>query len=298
MRGVTLVDAPSSGGAYAPGQEDGPRALRAAGLVERLRDAGVDVQEGGACAPFRWVPDKVNRRAANPDVVVDRASAVAARVAAVPRDRLAVVLGGDCTVGVGTVAGLVRRGDDVGLVYLDRHADLNVPTSTDEGALDWMGVAHVLDVDGAVDGLASIAGRRPMLQPSRVSFLGLQEQQSPFQDDWIDRLSLAVVRVERLVEDPVLAARSALDPLRDAETVTVHFDCDVVDFVDAPLAENAAKGLAPSLDATGAALAEVLADARVVALTLTEFNPHHGAADGEDTRRLVDTLVSAITAAR
>ena len=67
-----------------------------------------------------------------------------------------MVLGGDCTVGVGTVAGLQHRVERLGVVYVDRHADLNVPDSTVDGALDWMGVAHMLDIDGAVDGLASL----------------------------------------------------------------------------------------------------------------------------------------------
>jgi len=74
-----------------------------------------------------------------------------------------LVLGGDCTVGVGTVAGLRHRVERLGVVYVDRHADLNVPDSTVDGALDWMGVAHMLDIPGAVDGLAALAGQRPML---------------------------------------------------------------------------------------------------------------------------------------
>src|SRR5258708_6477841 len=96
MRTVTVIQAPTSAGGYAPGQEDGPRALLEAGLVERL-----------------------------------------------------------------------------GVVYVDRHADLNVPDSTVDGALDWMGVAHMLDIDGAVDGLAALVGPRPMLSCGQISYLGL-----------------------------------------------------------------------------------------------------------------------------
>jgi arginase len=68
-----------------------------------------------------------------------------------------------------------------------------------------------------------------------------------------------------------------------------------VDFLDAPLAENTDRGPAPTLGACGEALAELLADARTCALTVTEFNPHHGAADGETTRRLIDVLVAALS---
>jgi arginase len=163
MRTVTLIAAPTSAGAYAPGQENGPRALLDAGLREELEAVGVTVRIGGQVSPFRWRPDPENRRAANAGAVTDRASQVASLVRSAPAGDTILVLGGDCTVGVGTVAGLLDRSGRLGLVYVDRHADLNVPGSTVDGALDWMGVAHMLDIDGAVDELAALAGQRPIL---------------------------------------------------------------------------------------------------------------------------------------
>jgi arginase len=282
---VTLVDAPTSAGAYAPGQEDGPWALRDAGLVEALPA----VVEGGRADGFRWRPDPAGPRAANAAAVIERAAQVAQLVGAA--EGLALVLGGDCTVGVGTVAGLVGRCERLGLVYFDRHADLNVPDSTIDGTLDWMGVAHMLDVDGALDGLAALAGTRPMLQD--VSFLGLKEQ-TPFQRQIIADRRLPVVDVDTLATRPAEAAQAALAPLAECDALAVHFDVDVVDFLDAPLSENTDRGPAPSLSACGEALDVLLADPRVRALTVTEFNPHHGAPDGSTARRLVDVLVSAL----
>jgi arginase len=140
MRTLTLVEAPTSAGGYAPGQEDGPGALLEAGLVERLEEAGVAVRHGGQVTPFRWRPDPENRRAANARDVIDRAAQVAGLVQSAPAEDTILVLGGDCTVGVGTVAGLQHRAARPGLVYVDRHADLNLPESTVDGALDWMGM--------------------------------------------------------------------------------------------------------------------------------------------------------------
>jgi arginase len=77
--------------------------------------------------------------------------------------------------------------------------------------------------------------------------------------------------------------------------LAVHFDVDLVDFLDAPLAENTDRGPAPSLTACGEMLDELLADPRVCALTVTEFNPHHGAPDGNTTSRLLAILVSCLT---
>jgi arginase len=157
MRTVTLIEAPTSAGAYAPGQEDGPRTLLDAGLREGLEAVGVTMHLGGQASPVRWRPDPENPRAANAHAVIDRAGQVASLVRSVPAEDTVLVLGGDCTVGVGTVAGLLDRSARWGLVYVDRHANLNVPDSTLDGALDWMGVVHMLDIDGAIDGLGEAA---------------------------------------------------------------------------------------------------------------------------------------------
>ena len=293
MRNVSLVEAPTSAGGYAPGQEDGPRALLEAGLVERLQDAGVAVHRSGRVTPCRWRPDPDNPQAANAGAVIDRASQVAALVRSAPAEQTILVLGGDCTVGVGTVAGLQHRGQRLGVVYVDRHADLNVPDSTVDGALDWMGTAHMLDVDGAVDGLAALAGHRPMLGSGQISFLGLGPH-TDFEAEVIADRRLPVVDMQSVVTDPLGSARAALSVLSACDGLAVHFDVDLVDFLDAPLAENTDRGIAPSLTACGEMLSELLSDARVRALTVTEFNPHHGSQDGTTTQRLIATLVSCL----
>jgi arginase len=293
MRTVTVIEAPTSAGGYAPGHEDGPGALLDAGLLERLDAAGVAVRHGGQVTPFRWRPDPGNPRAANADAVIDRAAQVASLVRSAPAEDTILVLGGDCTVGVGTVAGLQDRYERLGLVYLDRHADLNVPDSTLDGALDWMGMAHMLDIDGAVDGLAALAAQRPMLSPGQVSFLGLGAQ-TDFEARVSSDRKLPAVDVQSAASDPLGSARAALSPLSACDGLALHFDVDLVDFLDAPLAENTDRGIAPSLTACGEMLGELLNDARVRALTVTEFNPHHGSEDGSTTQRLLGVLVSCL----
>jgi arginase len=252
------------------------------------------VRRGGGVSPFRWRPDPESPRAANVGAVIDRAGQVAVLVRSAQAQDTIVVLGGDCTVGVGSVAGLLDRVERLGVVYVDRHADLNVPASTVDGALDWMGVAHMLDVDGAIAELAMLAGHRPMLSSGQISFLGLGPH-TDFEAQVISDQRLPVVDVQSAASDPVRSARAALSPLSACDGLAVHFDVDLVDFLDAPLAENTDRGPAPSLTACGEMLDELLADPRVCALTVTEFNPHHGAPDGNTTSRLLAILVSCLT---
>ena len=292
MRGLTVIGAPTSAGAYAPGQEDGPRALREQGLLDRLASCGRTVRDAGDVEGFRWRPDPDSPRAANAAAVADRARQVAERVAAAPAGDRVLVLGGDCTVGVGTVAGLVGAGAAPGLVYFDRHADFNVPTSTIDGTLDWMGVAHMLDADGAVDAVAGVAGHRPLLAPSQVCYLGLGPA-TAFEREQIARSGVGVIDLAATIDDPQAAARAALAVLADRDEIAVHFDVDVLDYLDAPLAENTDREPGVPLAGAGRALATLLADDRVRAVTVTEFNPHHGAADGSDARRLAEVVATA-----
>src|SRR5215213_228536 len=158
---VGLIGVPTSMGAFAPGQEKGPQALRDADLPGRLSRAGAEVEDhGDAVRVRRWRPDKGNRRAQNAPAVAEVARETAARVRdAAEAGRLPFVAGGDCTIELGTVAGLLPSGGRLGLIYFDLHPDLNVPESIKEGTLDWMGVAHMLGEEGAAEQLRASASR-------------------------------------------------------------------------------------------------------------------------------------------
>lgn len=297
MRAVSVLGAPSSAGAYAPGQEDAPAALRDAGLLDRLRWAGLEVRDAGDLPRFRWRPDRTDPAAQNLDHVLAEAGRVRDAVAAaIERDEFALVLGGDCTVGVGTVAGSVRAGGETGLVYLDMHADLNVPASVPDGALDWMGVAHMLAVDGCRPGLRDAGPRTPLLDPAAIVVLGHEPgQATAWERDVIARLGVACVTAERLRTDPVAAAADALRGLPAGTTrLLVHLDVDVVDFVDAPLSENTGRNIGVPLAAALAGLAAVMRDERVQALTVTELNPAHAAADPGALERLCAGIAGAL----
>ena len=69
---------------------------------------------------------------------------------------------------MGTVAGVLDVHDAVGLIYFDLHADMNTPASVHDGALDWMGVAHMLALDGTEPDLTRVGSRVPILRAEQV----------------------------------------------------------------------------------------------------------------------------------
>lgn len=281
-RKISVIGVPSSAGAFANGQEEAPSALRAAGLLDRLREAGSDVEDTGDSPVWRWRPDRERPRAQNLDAVVDQAGATRARVAVATRaGRTGLVLGGDCTVGIGTVAGVLDVHDSVGLIYFDLHADMNTPASVIDGAMDWTGVAHMLAIDGTESDLAVVGPRVPMLRPDQVVLFGHgSEQATPWEREQIERLGVARVPVEAVRQDAETAAQRALALVRPRfDHYVVHLDVDVIDFTDAPLSENTGRNIGLSFRAAMDALRGLLADDGLVALTVAELNPAHATAD-------------------
>ena len=148
-RRLVLIGAPTSAGSYAPGQEAAPRVLRELGLVDALRAAGREVVDAGDGPLQVWRPDRETSSGAEPGRGRRRRCVRSQTRAtkALQADADLLVIGGNCTVALGVMSALADE-PPAGLLYIDRHFDLNTPHSTTDGALDWMGMAHALDLPG------------------------------------------------------------------------------------------------------------------------------------------------------
>jgi arginase len=289
MAALSVIGAPTSAGAFGPGQERAPSAFREHGVLDGLRAGGLDVVDRGDGRRAEWRTDERNPDARNVDTVAAVARELADTVAAVLGDGHDVlVLGGDCTIELGTVAGAIRDGARVGLAYVDLDADLNIP-GTGEGALDWMGVAHLLDVDGAHQTLTSLAGRRPMLDVDAVRLFAVENVTS-FERSVIDRLGLHVEPLAAVVDDPDSVADRTRAWAASYDRILVHVDIDVLDYTKFPIAHEIRD--APGLEL--AQLTRLLRDLCDLpqrrALTLTEVNPDHAPDERESIGRLIEML--------
>ena len=88
--------------------------------------------------------------------------------------------------------------------------------------------------------------------------------------------------------------RLALALFPDVDRLLIHFDVDVIDFVDAPLSENTGRNEGLTLDQALRALRVFTAHPAFAALTITELNPLHGEEDGATLERFIDGLVEGV----
>jgi arginase len=244
-----------------------------------------------------WRPDRNSPHAQNVDLVLSNAVHVREHVAVALRsERRAVVLGGDCTTGLGTLAGAVAVFERPSWLYFDRHADLNTTANVRDGALDWTGLAHALALPDTIPQLTELVGAVPMIVPERILLFSHDLAEAT---GW-EREQIRILKLERIssnaVEaDPSAAAAAALRALAH-RPIVVHFDVDAINFTDAPLSEHTGRGAGITLDAAMTALKHLMIDPRVCALTITELNPDHAAADPQALRTFVAGLVDALTA--
>src|SRR5690349_10316794 len=166
-RQISVLGVPTSAGSHNAGQEKAPAAWRAAGLIDALRAAGLDVEDRGDLPAAPYLPVEPAGGLRDTDRVAEVARRVAAEVAAIRgAGRMPLVLGGDCTITLGALEGF----GEGGLVYFDGDADLTTPERSGSAVADTMGMTHMLG--GGSPRLARLGTRYPLLRPGQVVLFG------------------------------------------------------------------------------------------------------------------------------
>ncbi len=259
------------------GVDMGPSALRIAGLGERLTAMGVTVVDAGdLVAPipetksFGDPHKKYIREISRVCEKLYRTS-----LAALEKGALPLVLGGDHSLGAGSVAAsseYVRRaGQPLGLLWVDAHGDMNTPGTSESGNVHGMPLAALLGPEPAE--LSRIGGFSPKISPAHTVLIGIRNlddrEKERIRDSGvhvftmkdIDRSGIAAV-----VEQALAIAGT------DTGGVHVSFDLDVCDPTIAPGVGTPVKG---GLDYREAHMVmEIVADSGLLrALDLVEVNP-------------------------
>lgn len=269
-----------------------PDALLAGGFADRLgaRRAG---RLGVPAFDPRIDPET---RMLNPRSLRDYSSRLADAVGAVlDRGEFPIVLGGDCSILLGSALALKRRGR-YGLLFLDGHADFYQPEAEPTGEAASMDLA--LATGRGPEIVTNLEGRGPLVRDEDTVVLAFRDaahaaaEGSQPLPPTVLAMDLPTVR-ERGVERSAREALAHLEREGGAKGFWIHLDVDVLDDAIMPAVDyHLPDGL--SWDELSGVLGVATASPRAMGLEITVFNPSLDP-DGRIAYKLVDTLVTGLS---
>jgi len=276
-RTVHIIGVPLDLGQRRRGVDMGPSALRIAGIDAQVAALGhTVVDKGDLPVPIPETCDPgESRRKYVREIAAVCAALHTTSLASLTQGAFPLVLGGDHSLGAGSVAATAdwaaARGESIGLVWVDAHGDMNTPESSLSGNVHGMPLAALLGPEPSE--LARLGSRRPSVSPDRTVLVGIRHLDDlekrivrasgvhVFTMKDIDRLGMAAVAQQAIA----IASRGTAG-------IHVSFDMDACDPSIAPGVGTAVKGGIDYREAH--LLMEMLADSGLVAaLDIVEINP-------------------------
>ena len=277
MRPIHIIGMPLDLGAGRRGVDMGPSAFRIAGLGDRVGSLGYTViDKGDLPSP---IPE-VKRPGDERKKYIREIARVCQKLyqsalASLDEGALPVVLGGDHSVGAGSVAAAAafsRRGrKPLGLIWVDAHGDMNTPATSLSGNVHGMPLAAVLGSEPAE--LSQIGGFSPKVKPAKTVLIGVRNLDER-ERELVRASGIHVFTMKNIDRAGIAAIAEQALAIAGTGTAGVHvsFDLDVCDPSVAPGVGTPVKG---GLDYREAhMLMEMISDSRrLLSLDIVEVNP-------------------------
>ena len=291
---IALIDAPSNLGLAPPASNKEPGVRRMAGTLRQLglqpRLAALD---GGEVVPPGYSPERDHATGIrNAREIADYSMALAHAIGAqLDAHRFPLVLGGDCSILLGSMLALQRRGR-YGLVFLDGHHDLQTPEVSRTGGAAGMDLALAVGIGPPL--LAALGGPAPLVHPADVAMLGVRDDPKYYTGDDVRqaRDAMHVRALEALRHTGMRAGGETVARNLARSGVNgawIHLDVDVLDDAVMPAVDSRqADGLA--YDELDALLRPILDSGHVVGMQVTIYDPDRDP-DGRAGHLLADGIV-------
>ena len=277
-RPVHLIGVPLDLGAGRRGVDMGPSGVRISGLGDRLRNLGHRVVDHGDIpTPGPETRDPGSERKRYIDDIAEACRRVYSAVMdSLEQEALPLILGGDHSLGAGSVAAAAdharRRGQPLGVLWLDAHGDMNTPETSASGNVHGMPLAALLG--SRPEELTSIRnGPMPAIEYARTVLVGVRSLDE-MEKDLVRRSGAHVFTMQDIDRDGIASvADRALAILgRDGAALHVSLDVDVCDPTIAPGVGTPVNGGLTYREAH--LMMEAVAGAgRLKSLDLVEINP-------------------------
>ncbi|WP_175986394.1 arginase [Bacillus sp. Marseille-Q1617] len=172
-KNISIIGVPMDLGQMRRGVDMGPSAIRYAGVVERLENLGYDMKDLGdiEIGQAERVHNNPDTNLRNLKAVAEASSKLASTVdEVISSGDFPLIFGGDHSIAIGTLAGVSKHYENLGVIWYDAHGDLNTGETSPSGNIHGMPLAVSLGI-GHED-LTSIGGNTPKIKPENIVIIG------------------------------------------------------------------------------------------------------------------------------
>lgn len=288
-REVTLISAPFSGGQGKAGCDEAPKMLEEFGLSGELEKLGWKTQWDHL--EFEVVTeDPVVNNMKRPKYVAQSCQKVYDAVFRASRaGKFPLTVGGDHSIAIGTVAGVLSAQPESCVLWVDAHADLNTPAATLSGNLHGCPVSFLLGIDEQDKGNNDMFSWVPrgILDPKRIAYIGLRDVDD-FEKQTIRELGITAYSMHDIDRHGIAKVMSmALESVNPGLNRPIHlsFDVDALDPFFAPSTGTPVRGGLTWRE--GCFICEAVSETgKLVGMDLVECNPHLGEGEANVTTTL------------
>ncbi len=244
---IAIIGAPLDLGSGRRGVDMGPSAVRVASIFSRIASLGYDVVDLGNAPVVQaeMFPEGTATAKYLPQIA-DTCTALASMVeGAMESGRAPIILGGDHSIAAGTVAGVSacyrKKGQKIGLIWVDAHADMNTPDSSPSGNVHGMPLACCVGI-GPPE-LTNIGGHAPYVDPRNVALVGIRSVDRP-EREHVRKSGVSAFTMRDIDERGLRTVMEDAIRIASDGTAAIHvsFDMDVVDPREAPGVGTPVKG--------------------------------------------------------
>jgi arginase len=276
-RKVTVIGVPLDLGAGRRGVDMGPSAFRVADIDRKIRALGHTVEDAGDID----VEIAETHQPGDPKLkylkeIRDVCEALRDRVGrALDAGSMPIVLGGDHSIAMGTIAGISRhyrrQGQRIGLIWFDAHADANSAETTPSGNIHGMPLAVCVGM--GEPSLTGLAGERPMVDGARAALVGIRDL-DPAERANVHASGIGAFTMRDIDERGMRSVMEEAIKRATSGTAGIHVSFDL-DGMDPDFAPGVGTPVPGGLSYREAHLAmEMLADTgKVISAEFVEVNP-------------------------